>query len=114
MADLLLFALAFLVFERNDLIASRRAQRLAYDLRAFYKRVAHKDRFAVSGKKDVRKLHIPALLCIKFFDQDYAIKPEWLPSGATGATVDVIIRFAVQPGGFRAGGIYGLRILPAN
>ena len=50
----------------------------------------------------------------QFFDQDYTIKPEWLPSGATGATVDVAIRFAIQPGGFRAGGIYGLRILPAN
>jgi hypothetical protein len=49
-----------------------------------------------------------------FFDQDYVIKPEWLPSGANGGTVDVVIRFAAEPGGFRAGGIYGLRILPAN
>jgi len=37
-----------------------------------------------------------------------------LPSGANGGTVDVVIRFAAEPGGFRAGGIYGLRILPAN
>jgi len=26
----------------------------------------------------------------------------------------VVIRFAVEPGGFTAGGIYGLRILPVN
>jgi len=50
----------------------------------------------------------------QFFDQDYAIKPEWLPSGTPGGTVDVVIRFAVEPGGFTAGGIYGLRILPVN
>jgi hypothetical protein len=53
----------------------------------------------------------------QFFDQDYAIKPEWLPplaSGATGGTVNVVIRFVVEPDGFKAGGFYGLRILPAN
>jgi hypothetical protein len=50
----------------------------------------------------------------QFFDQDYAIQPEWLPSGTNGGTVDVVIRFAVEPGGFTAGGIYGLRILPVN
>jgi len=53
----------------------------------------------------------------QFFDQDYAIQPEWLPKrapGAASATVDVIIRFAVEPDGFKAGGIYGLRILPVK
>jgi hypothetical protein len=52
----------------------------------------------------------------QFFDQDYAIKPEWTlkPAAGAAATVDAVLRFVVQPGGFRAGGIYGLRILPAN
>jgi hypothetical protein len=53
----------------------------------------------------------------QFFDQDYAIKPNLLPPpkpGTSGGTVDVVIRFVVEPDGFRAGGIYGLRIFPAN
>jgi hypothetical protein len=53
----------------------------------------------------------------QFFDQDYAIKPEFLPPakpGAIGGTVDVVIQFVVEPNGFKAGGIYGVRVFPAN
>jgi hypothetical protein len=50
----------------------------------------------------------------RFFDAEYPIKPELLPTGTKGSTVDVVIRFSVLPNGQRAGGIYGLRIVPAN
>jgi hypothetical protein len=48
-----------------------------------------------------------------FFDRITSSSRNGCRREPKGSTVEVVIRFAVLPDGFKAGGIYGLRILPA-
>ena len=49
-----------------------------------------------------------------FFDQHYPIPPDLLPPNATGETAEVVVRFAVEPDGYTVGGLFGLKVVPAN
>ena len=37
-----------------------------------------------------------------------------LPTNAGGDTVEVVIRFTVEPDGYTAGGLFGLKVVPAK
>jgi len=47
-----------------------------------------------------------------FFDQEYEIPPDMLPSNATGDIAEVVVRFTVEPDGYTAGGLFGLKVVP--
>ena len=49
-----------------------------------------------------------------FFDQEYEIPPAMLPSKTSGDTVDVVVRFAVEPDGYTVGGLFGLKVVPVK
>lgn len=49
-----------------------------------------------------------------FFEQEYPITKEMLPAGASGDTAEVVIRFAVEPDGFKAGGLFGVKVAPVK
>ncbi|MCX6972423.1 MAG: hypothetical protein NTV93_20050 [Verrucomicrobia bacterium] len=49
-----------------------------------------------------------------FFEQEYPITPELLPQKVDGDNVEVVVRFTVEPNGFTAGGLFGLKVVPAN
>jgi hypothetical protein len=37
-----------------------------------------------------------------------------LPSNASGDTVEVVVRFTVEPDGYTAGGLFGLKVVPVE
>lgn len=47
-----------------------------------------------------------------FFEQEYPVTPDLLPSTAGGDTVEVVIRFTVEPEGYTVGGLFGLKVVP--
>jgi hypothetical protein len=49
-----------------------------------------------------------------FFDQEYSITPDLLPTNTSGETVEVVVRFTVEPDGYTAGGLFGLKVVPAK
>ena len=49
-----------------------------------------------------------------FFEQSYPVPAEMLPPDATGDTVDVVVRFTVEPDGYTVGGLFGLKVVPVN
>ncbi len=49
-----------------------------------------------------------------FFDQEYPITQDMLPPDASGETVEVVVRFTVEPDGYTAGGLFGLKVVPAK
>lgn len=50
----------------------------------------------------------------KFFEQEYPLTPDLLPAGAAGESAEVVIRFTVEPDGYTAGGLFGLKVVPAK
>jgi hypothetical protein len=49
-----------------------------------------------------------------FFEQEYPITPDLLPPDTSGDTVEVVVRFTVEPDGYTAGGLFGLKVVPAK
>lgn len=49
-----------------------------------------------------------------FFDSQYPIPADLLPSATVGETVEVVVRFTVEPDGFTAGGLFGLKVVTAK
>lgn len=49
-----------------------------------------------------------------FFDQEYPITPDLLPTNTSGETVEVVVRFTAEPDGYTAGGLFGLKVVPAK
>jgi hypothetical protein len=49
-----------------------------------------------------------------FFDEEYPIPAGLLPSKASGDTVEAVVRFTVEPDGYTAGGLFGLKVVPVE
>jgi hypothetical protein len=49
-----------------------------------------------------------------FFEQKYSITPAMLHSSTSNDTVEAIVRFTVEPDGYTAGGLFGLKVTPAK